>query len=160
MNGLGLLVGHLIGDFIFQNDWLARNKKTNSWICAIHCVVYALGVWSCSFHWFPLWAVVLTGVIHFPIDRWGLARKLMAWNNQEEFATGPLSPWSIVSVDQTLHLLTLYLLGIAVEGVAQEAIAWNISLSVLSLLILGAGGYWLWRRKQLPAPVEPPAPPA
>lgn len=26
MDGFGLLIGHLIGDFILQNDWLAKNK--------------------------------------------------------------------------------------------------------------------------------------
>jgi hypothetical protein len=27
MEGFGLLIGHLLGDFIFQNDWLATNKS-------------------------------------------------------------------------------------------------------------------------------------
>jgi len=26
MEGYGLLIGHLLGDFIFQNDWMAGNK--------------------------------------------------------------------------------------------------------------------------------------
>jgi hypothetical protein len=26
VNGFGLLIGHLVGDYIFQNDWMAANK--------------------------------------------------------------------------------------------------------------------------------------
>lgn len=112
MEGLGLLIGHLLGDYVFQNDWQAQNKTTKTWPCVVHCLLYTLAVLLCSFWWFPLWAVLLTGLIHFPIDRWRLARKWMTLNGQEGFASGPLSPWSIIVVDNTIHLLTLYLLGL------------------------------------------------
>ena len=88
MDGFGLLVGHLIGDYIVQNDWMAANKtncnpgsngdrwcKENNkgyldywdtrdkWIeghiaCTIHCLLYTLSVWVCSFWWLPWWGVV------------------------------------------------------------------------------------------------------
>jgi hypothetical protein len=118
MNDFGLLVGHLVGDFLSQSDWMARNK-TNSWekgrrswwlghlACLVHCLVYALSVWQFAI-WLPWWAVLIVFLSHFPIDRWRLARRLMKVTGQEEFATGPLSPWSIITVDQVLHLMILY----------------------------------------------------
>lgn len=78
--------------------------------CALHCTLYTLAVWSFTVLWMPWWGVVSIWASHFVIDRWRLARVLMRWKH-EKFATGPLSPWSIVAVDQTLHLLVLYVVG-------------------------------------------------
>ncbi len=30
------IYAHLIGDYLLQNDWMAKGKKQKSWICAIH----------------------------------------------------------------------------------------------------------------------------
>jgi hypothetical protein len=159
VNGLGLLVGHLIGDYVSQNDWQARWKSarrgamnayewdrligpppdpiTNvkrhegepgfckslrvrvwrhwrpSVACTTHCLLYTFAVWCCSADWMTWWGVLICFAAHWPIDRWGMARKLMTLNGQEYFAIGPLSPFSIIIVDNTLHLLTLYLIAVA-----------------------------------------------
>lgn len=115
MESLGLLTGHLLGDYIAQTDWMASRKTTQTLPCLAHCAAYSLCVWACSFWWLPWWAVALCGVLHFPIDRWRLARRWMTFVGQEGFATGPLSPWSVVVVDNTFHVFTLLALG----GVAQ-----------------------------------------
>src|SRR5437660_1684989 len=148
MEGFGLLVGHLVGDFIIQSDYLAKNKvnpycgsmpdwnrlpdesivlgssretmekvdiwkaKKHRWIvghiaCTIHCFLYTLAVWIFSFLWMPWWGLLLCFLTHWPIDRFRLARKLMTVMHQEEFATGPLAPWSVIVVDNTLHLCVL-----------------------------------------------------
>ena len=160
MEGFGLLIGHLVGDYILQNDWQAKNKTNphpgkcpiskgfdlqfpcagddpelqaaiqydetmrrwrdankNWWIgnlaCFIHCLCYTLAVWAFSFWWMPWWGLLVCFVVHFPVDRWCLASVWMKnVSGQKAFATGPLSPWSIIVVDNIWHLLTLY--GIAV----------------------------------------------
>lgn len=147
MNGLGLLIGHLIGDYIFQNDWMAANK-VNSWpsgplprgssepptepdiailaaekewhrwwkghlACTVHCLLYTFAVALCSFWWMPWWGYVATFALHWPIDRFRLARLWMVHvSGQKAFATGPLSPWSIILVDNVFHLLTLFVIGV------------------------------------------------
>lgn len=149
MDGFMLLVGHMVGDYVVQNDWQAANKTnpvpsgprpaTNWhdgiggggrtpgtedeaaawddvlrkwWVghaaCTAHCLLYTLAVWACSFWWMPWWGLVACFVIHWPVDRFGLAKKWMVnVSGQKKFATGVLSPWSIIVVDNTFHLLTL-----------------------------------------------------
>lgn len=100
------IIGHLVGDFMAQNDWQSANKKKSSFACAVHCVLWTGCV--CMFSWWyhPIVIAWLFGT-HFAIDRTTFVRRWMTWNDQESFATGALSPWSIVVVDQIFHLLTL-----------------------------------------------------
>lgn len=140
MEGFYLLCGHLLGDYILQNDWMAQNKtnphpgptpdlpwgmehqsgpawadgnakhsawRTGNLACLAHCLLYTLAVWLCSFWWMPAWGLAVCLGVHYAIDRYRLARKWMGLVGQEQFATGPLSPWSIIVVDNTIHLLTL-----------------------------------------------------
>jgi len=146
MTGLELILGHLIGDYIVQNDWMATNK-VNRWsgecpdikselvqnasshgydlirewtqrreafyighlACTVHCLLYTLAVAAFTFWWMPWWGYLACFFIHWPIDRFRLAREWMVRiSGQEKFATGPLSPWSIIIVDNIWHLLTLY----------------------------------------------------
>jgi hypothetical protein len=117
MEGLGLLLGHLIGDYILQDDWQAANKTSPAPIghvaCTLHCTLYTLAVWLCSFWWMPWWGLAICWLAHFPVDRWRLARVLMRWTNHEAFATGPLSPWSIILTDNIVHLAVLFGIGVA-----------------------------------------------
>jgi hypothetical protein len=39
------IIGHLVGDFLLQNDWMAANKKKNSWVCLLHCLIWT--AWVC-----------------------------------------------------------------------------------------------------------------
>lgn len=114
MDGFGLLVGHMLGDYIVQNDYLASNKTSSNFACFVHCVLYTLAVWACSFWWMPWWGLVACLAVHFPIDRWRLATLWMKnVSGQTAFATGPLAPWSIIVVDNTFHLLTLFIIALA-----------------------------------------------
>ena len=103
------LIGHLVGDFLLQNDIQALNKtKSTSW-CLIHVLIYTITVamivqWP-EHTWGFCFAVAIP---HFVIDRWRLARKYMWLVGQEQFATGPLSPWSIIVVDQVMHVVCLW----------------------------------------------------
>lgn len=135
MTGFWLLMGHLIGDYIVQNDWMARCKvawpptgprpanhlkASDSWdeqvatarhghsACTVHCLLYTLAIWACSFWWMPWWGLVACFVAHWPIDRFRLAGRWMRnVSGQSVFASGPLSPWSVIVVDNIAHLVTL-----------------------------------------------------
>jgi hypothetical protein len=150
MEGFALILGHLIGDYIVQNDWMALNKTNekpkgdrpctrwddgigmggvtpgseqdrDEWgakyrrylvghlACAVHCVLYTLAVAVCCFWFLPWWSYLVILALHFPVDRWRLARRWMvSVSGQEKFATGPLSPWSIIVVDNIFHLAVLF----------------------------------------------------
>lgn len=120
MIGFELLLAHLVGDYIVQNDWMAKNKVNQfwsgwsaglqgDWACTVHCLLYTLSVWAFSWHWIPWWGLLLCFTVHWPIDRFRLARKWMEnVSGQRDFANGVFSPWSIIVVDNIFHLLTLY----------------------------------------------------
>jgi len=110
--GLGILLGHLIGDFMVQNDWMALRKRKQTWPCLLHCVCYTLAMWVvlAPFFALPWWFYFFVFATHFPIDRYGLALKAMKVAGQESFATGVFAPWSVVIVDNTMHLAVAYYL--------------------------------------------------
>ena len=101
------LVGHLAGDYLLQNDWMALNKKKNSLPCAIHCLI-----WTWSVCWFANWenwpVASILFVTHFLQDRTGIVLAWMRAIGQEKFATGPCSPWSIIVVDNVWHIVTIW----------------------------------------------------
>lgn len=161
MRGLGLLVGHLVGDFILQNDYVAKNKAVSSAVCGVHCLLYALAVWAFTFTWLPFWAIAIVAVAHYPVDRWRLARRWMDYSGQAEFATGVFSPWSVVVVDNTFHLIVLFVTGWAVEELETASGFWYWTW-LLAGTLLAAGGLVLalryLRRSPTVAPVPVPAP--
>jgi len=160
MDGFFLLLGHLLGDYVVQNDWMAANKTaplagkpehtlcqvpaadvgaatagaeacerayrakvTAEWrghlACTAHCWAYTAAVWACSFWWMPWWGLVVCFAAHWPMDRFRLAGHWMRTvSGQTAFASGPLAPWSVIVVDNVLHLLTLGLIAAAAGRVA------------------------------------------
>lgn len=71
-----LIIGHIVGDFLLQNKWMAMNKSASTWKCVVHCLLYTLAVtvttWS-SLHSVE-WSLLIFAS-HFPVDRWSLADK-------------------------------------------------------------------------------------
>lgn len=77
-----LLLGHLAGDYLLQNEFMAMNKSKNTWIgwlaAFIHCILYTFAV--CLFTWnFQLIWIIAVFLSHFPIDKFGLADKYMRY---------------------------------------------------------------------------------
>lgn len=75
-----LVLGHLVGDYLLQNEWMALNKSKNSlkgWMAAlVHCILYTLAV--CLFMWnFDLIWILVVFMSHFPIDKFSLAEKYL-----------------------------------------------------------------------------------
>ena len=75
-----LLLGHLAGDYLLQNEWMAMNKSKNTrigWLAAfIHCVLYTLAICLFMQNFEPIWVVVVF-LTHFPIDKFSLAEYYM-----------------------------------------------------------------------------------
>jgi len=75
-----LLLGHLAGDYLLQNEWMALNKSKNTrtgWLAAfVHCVLYTLAVCLFMQNFQPIWIGVVF-LTHFPIDKFMLAEKYL-----------------------------------------------------------------------------------
>lgn len=101
------LVGHLVGDYLIQNDWMALNKKQSSIHCAVHCTLWTLAVclFAGWFHWLPATVLFVT---HFAQDRTKIINWYMAAMGQQKFASGPCAPWSIIVVDNVWHVVTIW----------------------------------------------------
>lgn len=99
------MIGSLVGDYLFQNDWMAQNKKKSSFACAVHCVLWTASVLVCSWTWNP-WLAAWLLATHFVLDRTGLVGRYMGWVGQAGFRDN-LKPWSAIAVDNTLHFVTL-----------------------------------------------------
>lgn len=71
-----LIFGHLWGDFMTQNKWMAMNKGASHWKCFVHCAIYTLCVtlFTLPIIVSPLWSLFIFAT-HYPIDRWSLADK-------------------------------------------------------------------------------------
>lgn len=124
MTGFWLLMGHLLGDYVLQNDWMAGNKTSRErpvlghYACTVHCGLYTLAVWLCSWRWMPWWGLVVCFAVHWPVDRFRLAFWWMSRvSGQKAFAAGPLAPWSVIVVDNVFHLLTLGVIAVLAGAV-------------------------------------------
>lgn len=88
-----MLLGHLVGDYILQNGWMALTKGGKGLkadlACSVHVLLYTLAVvgsiwygyqWGMSSHqlgWLTFWIAVP----HWIIDRFCLFGKFMEWKN-------------------------------------------------------------------------------
>lgn len=113
---MNYLIGHLVGDYLLQNDWQALGKKKSSGICAVHCALYTLSIWLFA-GWPPLTLAVVFG-LHFAQDRWGFVRWYMHVIGQDKFAGPPLGPWSIIVIDNVMHLLSLHIIDAHLKGIS------------------------------------------
>jgi hypothetical protein len=75
---INLLFGHLFGDYVLQNNWMALSKNRigfNGWfVCTVHCFIYTITclIFTMIFSWkFAL----LVFISHFLIDKFSLADK-------------------------------------------------------------------------------------
>jgi len=104
------IVGHLVGDYLLQNDWMAQNKRKNVFPLAVHCVIWTACVMNFS-GWSPNTVAYLVLVLtHMAQDGTGFIKFWMTRINcQPVFALPPLAPWSIIVVDNVWHILTIWI---------------------------------------------------
>jgi hypothetical protein len=118
-----IVVGHLLGDYVFQNTWMAENKKSRWLPCLVHCLIYTFFV-ALATNFSPLWvcAIFLT---HFPIDKWGWVDKWMVmWGSRspskflglqstiggdlnKHILVGGFTAFVYIVVDNTIHLVLM-----------------------------------------------------
>lgn len=60
-----LVACHMIGDYLFQTDFIANTKGKNWYHLLVHCVLYAVPFYL-VFGW--SWRILFLAAIHFPID--------------------------------------------------------------------------------------------
>ena len=126
---LGMLLGHLAGDYLFQSKKMALKKSEKGWYglawCVLHCLIYTACV--CAFLRTLnalVWALVFLS--HFPIDRWSLGHWwlkmirgrdiLKAYETENKYREIDLAFSCIVYVvvDNTLHLILLWLVALLI----------------------------------------------
>ncbi len=106
-----LVVGHLIGDWLLQNDWMAKGKRTSPFNFPgfIHYSIYTAtiilllvlaGVRDKPFMFYLVWIVIIFGV-HWMLDA---SRLVDTWMR---FARQTQREMIRLMVDQTMHILVL-----------------------------------------------------
>lgn len=140
MESFGLLLGHLVGDYVVQDDYMANNKRRSTAVCLLHCLAYTMAVWLFAWWWLPLWALPLCLLAHYPVDRYPLVAQWMYALGQSTFFE-KLGPWSGIVVDNIYHLVCLFLLQALVNATGTQLVdvptPWLlIPASLLILLLL------------------------
>lgn len=116
------IIGHLVGDYLLQNDWMALGKKKSSDICAVHCLIWTLSVmffanwfgfedagYAGERYWFKGWVFLFLFVTHFIQDRTQIVRFWMTRiNRQPKFVEPPMAPWSLIVVDNVWHIVQIW----------------------------------------------------
>lgn len=110
---LALLFTHWVADFIFQTDWMAKNKSSSNFPLFIHCLVYSL-----FFIPFALWAIPTamlfwfissTLLLHMYVDfiTSKITSKLAAKGKYGSKTVPNFGMFSIIGLDQMLHYFFL-----------------------------------------------------
>lgn len=101
---------HLLGDYIFQNHWMAVNKTKEDFPALVHATIYSLP-FLFLVHW-QCWFIIL--ITHFYIDRYRLATywiKLVNWNwkstnnGYDDNVPVWLSTWLMIIIDNIIHII-------------------------------------------------------
>lgn len=124
------IIGHLVGDYLLQNDLLALNKKKlgnfGGYMCIIHAFIWTMSV--CLFAGWPIyggWVSCILFATHFIQDRTNIIIWWMTVIGQRQFMKCDeldsdgvfletarikpgLGPWSIIVVDNIWHIVTIW----------------------------------------------------
>jgi hypothetical protein len=106
MSLLLAIIGHLVGDYLLQNDWMAMNKKRSTFHCAIHCTLWTASVCLIA-SWCNVVAIAILWLAHFLQDRTQIIVFWMRSIGQNKFIQPPMAPWSVIVVDNVWHIVTL-----------------------------------------------------
>lgn len=111
------LLCHLVGDYVLQSDWMAREKTSRLYVAAVHALFYSIPFLALR-PTLAAWAVIV--VTHAVIDRWRLAR-FVVWAKEwlspmrpPPFAECPtgypadkptwLAVWLLIIADNAMHI--------------------------------------------------------
>lgn len=123
---IDMLLGHLVGDYLLQNNWMALSKHQHGfsgWArCFIHCCIYTICIISFT-GILRLDFAILVFLSHFIIDKFSIAEywlKLIGGRSIKEFVLGKertdrhiimrggFTSFVYISVDNTLHFLIMW----------------------------------------------------
>ena len=101
-----LFAGHMAGDFLFQNRWMAERKTTHFSALTVHAAIYTGAVWLASL---PAGGLGPLGVLfvfaaHAVIDRRDIT---LWWCRHVTRSDG--AQWLVIASDQALHAVVLAL---------------------------------------------------
>lgn len=120
MIALGIILAHLVGDYVIQSDWMASEKTKRWWPAIAHGLTYTLPYALVTQ---SLLALAVIAGTHIIIDRYRLARHIAwaknqvapkAFRSQWEDCKGTGYPsdkppfmavWLMIIADNTVHLL-------------------------------------------------------
>lgn len=117
MTALGIILAHLVGDYLIQTHWMAVEKTKRMWPAVLHGITYTLPY---LFVTQSIPALAVIGGTHIVIDRYRLAKHVIWFKNQfapkafrpGHTATGYgadvpawMAVWLLIIADNTLHLL-------------------------------------------------------
>ena len=106
-----LLLGHLIGDFLFQTDTMAKHKPQNwRWMLGhvglymvpMTVIITAFGLSHVLPAWLPVAAWLFVFGTHLGLDQRSFTARWMRM-----VGASPDHPWLPIVVDQSFHLITL-----------------------------------------------------
>lgn len=144
------LLIHLLGDYIFQTEWMASNKTKSLLPAFTHATVYSLPFLFLTSSPLALFVIWLT---HLLIDHYRLARYVIFAKNKVtdlslkwEDCSGTgfhkdvpawLSVWLMIIVDNTLHLFINYSV---LRWLSFDIDAFNVGLPLFIIF----GCIWLY----------------
>ncbi len=81
-----MILAHFVGDYLFQNQWMAIGKSYPKWrghlACTVHVLAYTLAFVLVAGVFNP-WALLSIAVPHWLIDRWSLAKYVLSVENEK-----------------------------------------------------------------------------
>jgi hypothetical protein len=111
-------IGHIIGDYLLQTDWMAMNKKKKGLSglipCFVHCLLYTIAVVIATGWYDNVLKVILVFLSHIILDRTYLAVKYMtllgSFKRIISDKDNPHALWCYLIIDNTWHLFFLWLI--------------------------------------------------
>lgn len=103
-----LLIGHLIGDFLFQTSWMASNKSEN-WIALLsHVTIYTtvIVLVSWQFGGLSILGITIIFIGHVVLDR---QKFVTFWVSKIQKADEKNTRWLSIMTDQIFHVVLLAL---------------------------------------------------
>jgi hypothetical protein len=78
------MLGHFVGDYLFQNQWMATKKSEKGWIghfaCTVHVLLYTFAIFLFTQKYNFLFLCIVA-IPHWIIDRWSLATYWLRFKN-------------------------------------------------------------------------------
>lgn len=102
-----MLIGHLLGDYLFQTKWMAVHKAERLSALLVHSTVYTIFILLASL-WGEVevggWGFAFIWITHVILDR----RTFVAWWSRTIMRNrDPELGWLCIMVDQIFHILIL-----------------------------------------------------